>query len=45
MIISVFDRVVNIEGKGEIAPFSAMFQKASFPDPSKGFTVWEWVKP
>ena len=50
MIISVFDRVENIVGKGEIActsnfSFSPQcFQNASFPDPSKGVIVWEWVK-
>ena len=50
MIISVFDRVENIVGKGEIActsnfSFSLnVFKKASFPDSSKGVIVWEWVK-
>ena len=50
MIISVFDRVENIVGKGEIActsnfSFSPQrFQKASFPEASKGVIVWEWVK-
>ena len=50
MIISVFDRGENIVGKGEIAClykqfllFPQYFQKASFPDPSKGVIVWEWV--
>ena len=44
------DRVENIVGEGEIACtskfllFSQCFQKASFPDLSKGVTVWEWVK-
>ena len=46
MIISVFDGVENIVGTGEIACilFPQCFQKASFPDPSKGVIVWEWVK-
>ena len=50
MIISVFDRVENIVGKGEIACksnfsiFHNVFKKASFPDPSKGVILWEWVK-
>ena len=48
MIISVFDRVENIVGNGEIlvqaiSPFPTMFQKASFPDLSKGVFMWEWV--
>ena len=49
MIISVFDRVENIVGKGENAGyqhfllFPQCFQKASFPDTSKGVIVWEWV--
>ena len=49
MIISVFDRVENIVGKGENAGyqhfllFSQCFQKASLPDRSKGVIVWEWV--
>ena len=48
MIISVFDRVENIVGKGEIdvqaiSPFPPCFQRASFPDPSKGVVVCEWV--
>ena len=49
MIISVFDRVENIDGKGEIACtntfllFPHCFQKVSFPDPSKGVIVWEWI--
>ena len=48
MIISVFDRVEYIVGKGEIActsnfSFSQCFQKASFPDSLKGVIVWEWV--
>ena len=50
MIISVFDRVENIVGKGENAGyqhfllFPQCFEKASFPDTSKGVIVWEWVK-
>ena len=50
MIISFFDTVENMVGKGEIALykqfllFPQCFQKASFPDPSKGVIVWEWVK-
>ena len=49
MIISVFDRVENIVGKGENAGyqhfllFPQCFEKASFPDMSKGVIVWEWV--
>ena len=31
MIISVFDRVENIAGKGEISPFPTMFSKGFFP--------------
>ena len=48
MIISVFDRVENIVVKGENAGyqhfllFPQCFQKASFPDTSKGVIVWEW---
>ena len=49
MIISVFDRVKNIVGKGEIActgnfSFSTMFSEGFFPNSSKGVIVWEWVK-
>ena len=50
MLISVFDRLENIVGKGEIACTSNFsfshnfFQKISFPDPPKGVIVWEWVK-
>ena len=51
MIISVFDREENNVGKGEIACtnnffllFPQCFRMASFPDPSKGVIVWEWVK-
>ena len=42
-------RVENTEGKGEIARheqfllFSQCFQKACFPEASKGVIVWEWV--
>ena len=48
MIVSVFDRVENIVGKGEIAftsnfSFSQCFQKVCFPGASKGVIVWEWV--
>ena len=52
MIISAFDRVENIVGKGEIACtskykqfllFPQCFQKASFSDLSKCVIVWEWV--
>ena len=45
MIISVFDRVENIVGKGENAGYQNFllypqcFEKASFPDTSKGVTV------
>ena len=46
MIISVFDRVENIVGKGENASYQHFllfprFEKVSFPDMSKGVTVWE----
>ena len=50
MIISVFDSEENIVGKGENAGckhflfFPQHFEKASFPDVSKGAIVWEWVK-
>ena len=50
MIISGFDSVENIVGKGEIACyeqfllFPQCFQKASFLEESKGVIVWEWVK-
>ena len=50
MIISVFDRVENIVGKGENAGyqhfllFPQCFGKASFPGTSKGVIAWEWVK-
>ena len=50
MIISVVDRVENIVGKGENAGyqhfllFLQCFEKAPFPDMSKGIIVWEWVK-
>ena len=51
MIISVFDRVENIVGKGENAGyqhfllFQRCFKKASFSDTSKCVIVWEWVNP
>ena len=50
MMISLYDRVENIVGKGENAGyqhfllFPQCFQKASFPEASKGVIVWEWVK-
>ena len=50
MIISVFDRVENIVGKGKIARyeqfllFPQCFQKACFPGASKGVIVWGSVK-
>ena len=43
-------RVENTVGKGEIARyeqfllFPQCFQKACFPEASKGVIVWEWVK-
>ena len=43
-------RVENSVGKGEIACyeqfllFPQCFQKACFPEASKGVIVWEWVK-
>ena len=40
-IISVCDRVENDK---QFLLFPQCFQKASFPDPSKGVIVWEWVK-
>ena len=49
MIISVFDSVENIVGKGENAGYQHFllypqcFEKASFPDTSKGFFLWELV--
>ena len=49
MIISAFDRVENIVGKGEIALyeqfllFPQCFQKACSPGVSKGVIVWKWV--
>ena len=42
-------RVENTVGKGEIAHyeqfllFPQCFQKACFPEASKGVIVWEWV--
>ena len=50
MIISVFDRVENTVGKGEIACTSNfsfshnVFKRFLFLDGSKGVIVWEWVK-
>ena len=50
MIISVFDRVENIVGKGENAGyqhfllFPQCLEKASFPESSKGVFVWEWFQ-
>ena len=50
MTIPVFDSVENFGGKGENAGnqhfllFPQCFEKASFPDASKGVIVWEWVK-
>ena len=50
MIVSVFDSVENIVGKGENTGFQHFllypqcFEKASFPDKSKGVIVWERVK-
>ena len=50
MMISLYDRLENIVGKGENAGyqrfllFPQCFQKASFPEASKGVIVWEWVK-
>ena len=43
MVISVFDTVANIVRK-QFLLFPQCFQKASFPDTSKGVVVWEWVK-
>ena len=43
-------QVENTVGKGEIARyeqfllFPQCFQKACFPEASKGVIVWEWVK-
>ena len=43
-------QVKNTVGKGEIARceqfllFPQCFQKACFPEASKGVIVWEWVK-
>ena len=51
MIISLFDRVENIVGKGEKASqqhfllFPQCFEKTSFPDTSKVVILWEWVIP
>ena len=49
MIFSVFDRVKNIVGKGGNAGyqhflhFPQCLEKASFPNTSKDFIVWECV--
>ena len=46
----LFKQVENTVGKGEIARyeqfllFAQCFQKACFPEASKGVIVWEWVK-
>ena len=43
-------RVENTVGKGEIARYEQFllspqcFQKACFPEASKGVVVWEWVE-
>ena len=48
-MISVFDTVKNIVGKGENAGyqhfllFPRCFEKAYFPDTLKGFIMWQWV--
>ena len=45
----LFKQVENTVGKGEIARykqfllFPQCFQKACFPEASKGVIVWEWV--
>ena len=50
MITPVFDSVENIVRKGENACYQHFlllpqcFEKASFPDTSKGVIVWQWVK-
>ena len=50
MIISAFNRLENIVGKGENVGYQHFvllpqsFKKASFQDMSNGVTVWEWVK-
>ena len=46
MKISGSERVENIVGKGEKCWFLlfSCFEKASFPDTSKGVIVWEWIK-
>ena len=49
MLIYVFDRLENIVGKGEMAGTSnfsfshIVFPNASFPYPSEGVIVLEWV--
>ena len=51
MIISLYDRVENIVGTGEIVCtsnfsfFHNVFKRLLFLNVSKGVTVWEWVKP
>ena len=46
----LFKQVENTVGKGVIARyeqfllFAQCFQKACFPEASKGVIVWEWVK-
>ena len=51
MIISVFERVENIVGKGEIAYTSNfsftpnVFKRLLSQTPSKGVIVCEWVNP
>ena len=48
IIISIFDSVENMVGKGENASnqyfllFLHCFEKTSFPGTSKGVIVWEW---
>ena len=43
-------QVENTVGKGEIAHYEQFllcpqcFQKACFPEASKGVVVWEWIK-
>ena len=50
MIISVLDREEKHRGKRrnclykQLLPFPQCFQKASFPDMSKGVIVWKCVK-
>ena len=48
--IKLYKQVENTVGKGEIARyeqfllFPRCFQKACFPEASKGVIVWEWVE-